>query len=295
MSALLATRDEAQIGAFLAAMRMKGEVAEELAGFVDALGAESGGLGGAEATAQPTVPAGGLPVDVDAHADGHRGRPTLLPAAAALAARAGADVLIRFDRSGVRTAHHLAATLDALGPLPGVTLSNLGTEHPALKQLLDVRARIGVRTCINSLVKLWSPRRAPARLLGIFHTPYHVPMARSLALLGLRGLVVQAPGGLPEPPPDRWCRVTFSQAPTDTVVFDAAPLGDPGDAGALPEVAGPLETLELNRDALFGRPGPARKAARLGAAAILVAAGLAPTLEEGFARADAATTLEDRP
>jgi len=273
MRALLATRDEAQVGAFLLAMRMKGETGDELAGFVDALGGPGG----------PTARPGAQPqVDVDAHGDGREGRPSLLPAAAILAARAGLDVLVRVDASGVRSRQHVAAVLAALLPHPGVRASNLETEQPDLKRLLDMRARVGVRTFVNSLVKLWSPRAAPVRVVGIFHGPYHEPMARALALLGVRGLVVQAPGGLPEPPPDKPCKLTSAEAPEHTVTFDPRGFGDPVDQGALPEVATAAETLALNQAALDGRRGAARKAALLGAATLLTAAGLARDLHAGF-------------
>ena len=257
MIALLATRDEAQIGAFLLALRMKGEAAEELAGFCDALGTPAGASLAA--------------LDVDAHADGHEGRPTLLPAAVMLAKSAGLDVLLRVDRTAVRGQHnHVAAVADSLG----VRTSDLSVEHPALKRLLDMRARVGVRTFVNSLVKLWSPRGAPARLVGIFHGPYHEPMARALVLIGAFGLVVQAQGGLPEPPPDKPCKMT----PTGgkTFVFDPRPLG--GRSLVL------TDSLALNRAALDDPDSPARTAARIAAATMLVAAGLARDLSDAFAR-----------
>src|SRR3954470_19703550 len=62
-----------QVGAFLLSLRMKGEAADELAGFVDALEARMS-IGGTSA------PAGTL--DVDCHGDGHEGRTTLMPQAA---------------------------------------------------------------------------------------------------------------------------------------------------------------------------------------------------------------------
>jgi anthranilate phosphoribosyltransferase len=256
MTALLATRDEAQIGAFLLALRMKGESAQELAGFCDALPAPRGGA---------------HMLDVDAHADGHEGRPTLLPAAAILAQAAGLDVLLRVDRTPVRGQHnHVAAVADALG----VPTSDLAVEHPQLKELLDVRARVGVRTFINSLVKLWSPRGAPARLVGIFHGPYHEPMAQALALIGAHGLVVQAQGGLPEPHPDKPCKMTPTGGATFT--FDPRPLG-----GVRLDSA---DSLALNRAALDDAKSPARIAARIAAAAMLVAAGVTDDMAAACSR-----------
>ena len=255
MTALLETRDEAQVGAFLLALRMKGETAEELAGFIDAL-----------PTAKPI-----RALDVDAHADGHEGRPTLLPAAAVLAKRLGMDVLLRVDRTPVRGQHnHVAAAADALS----VATSDIADEHPALKRLLDTRARIGVRTFVNSLVKLWSPRGATARLVGIFHGPYHGPMSRSLTLIGARGLVVQAQGGLPEPHPDKPSKLTPAGGATFT--FDPRPVGG--------QPLQSSDSLALNRAALDDLSSPAGVAARIACATMMVAAGDASDLSEAFAR-----------
>src|SRR5256885_1458016 len=75
-----------QVGAFVMALRMKGETADELAGFVEALESRM---------ARPRAPEGAL--DVDAHGDGHQGRATLLPAAACAAAALGVPVLLRTE------------------------------------------------------------------------------------------------------------------------------------------------------------------------------------------------------
>src|SRR5262249_11156187 len=94
-----------QIGAFLLALRMKGEAADELAGFAEALDARviDGG----------SAPAGTL--DVDCHGDGHAGRATLLPAAACAAAALGVPVLLRADLDSPSARHGLRAALAGLG------------------------------------------------------------------------------------------------------------------------------------------------------------------------------------
>jgi anthranilate phosphoribosyltransferase len=269
MLALLDTRDDAQVGAFVLAMRMKGESATELAGFADALGRRF--------ARRPAAPA---TLEVDAHGDGRAGRPSLLPAAAALAARAGLEVHVHIDRAGPHTRHFLPTVFDALGPLPGVTVHDLADDTPALKRLLDVRGRVGVRTFVSSLVKLYCGAADSARLVGIFHGPYHEPMARALALLGTPGLVVQAPGGLPEPPPDRPCKITASAAPDTTCAFDGRSLGDDVDAGPLPDIDSAAQAIALNRQVMDGTRGPARRAALVCAAAMLTAAGKSTTLAQ---------------
>ncbi|MCU1281746.1 MAG: Anthranilate phosphoribosyltransferase, partial [bacterium] len=95
-----------QLGAFLLALRMKGEAADELAGFVDALEARM-------QTGDARAPDGTL--DVDCHGDGHKGRATLLPAAACALAALGEPVLLRLQRELPTARHGLVEALVALG------------------------------------------------------------------------------------------------------------------------------------------------------------------------------------
>jgi anthranilate phosphoribosyltransferase len=219
MAAILSGEaDPVQIGGFLIAMRMKSESADELAGFVDAMRAAARPL---DAPADPARPL----VDVDLHGDGREGRPSLLlPAACLAAAATGARVVLRawFDSRFAR--HDLAETFTRLDVPPragpavarraladaGVAILGLGDTLPPAADLLALRERLGVRTCVNTAVKLLDPAGARRQLVGIFHGPYHAPVAGALAKLGaVRAAVVQAPGGVPERAPDRPVRVSF--------------------------------------------------------------------------------------
>lgn len=241
MTALLdGTADAYQIGGFLLAMRMKGESAEELAGFVDALRARQAPL--LERTPISLV-------DVDLHADGREGRPSVTVAAACVAAASGVPVLVRsaFDSAFARTP--LGEAMRRLGIPPhadparaqraideaGVAVVEISTYAPRVAELLALRARLGVRTCVNSVVKLFDPAHAQRQLVGIFHSPYHAPMAGAARLLGAhRVAIVQAPGGLPEPQPDKPTRITF----VDEETVPPAPL--PLDGATLPIARAPV-------------------------------------------------------
>jgi anthranilate phosphoribosyltransferase len=202
-----------QVGAFLLSLRMKGESAEELAGFVDALAPH---LAGAQA------PPGTL--DVDCHGDGHEGRATLLPAAACAVAALGVPVLLRADLQNRYAKHGLAAALHALGiPVaPGgaeaarslaehrLAVIDLETSCPPLARLVALRPLLGVRTAAQTLLKLIDPLHAAVHLVGVFHAPYLPSTARALGLLGERGLCVQALGGLPEATPGKQLRVAWA-------------------------------------------------------------------------------------
>ena len=240
-----------QVGAFLMALRYKGESADELAGCVEALEARL-------PPAATRAPAGTL--DVDAHGDGHSGRATLLPAAACAAAALGVPVLLRCEIMSPWAKHGLAEGAASIGILPsaleqaaralgevGVALLDLPSYSAALARLVALRALFGRRTVAQTLCKLLDPLRASARLVGVFHAPYLPSTAEALAALGRPALCVQALGGLPEASPGKMVRAD----PANIDLRALAPAPDSVDAATQPNIA-----------ALEGRePGLSRAAA----------------------------------
>jgi anthranilate phosphoribosyltransferase len=242
MRAILAGEaDPVQTGGFLMAMRMKSESADELAGFVEAMRAAAAPVDWpAHDPAHPLV-------DVDLHGDGRAGRPSITLAAACLVAAAtGARVLVRGSFGGRFARHDLDDVYAALGVdvhLPparaaralrecGVGVLDLGAWLPDAAALLGLRERLGVRTCVNTAVKLLDPAGARRVAIGIFHGPYHAPVAGAArALAVVRAAVVQAPGGVPELAPDKPTRVSLvdeaAAAPAEPFVFE-------GQAGLAP-------------------------------------------------------------
>jgi anthranilate phosphoribosyltransferase len=276
-----------QVGAFLLALRMKGESAEELAGFADALEARA---------ARAQAPAGTL--DVDCHGDGHAGRASLLPAAACAAAALGVPVALRADLASPTARHGLGETLAVLGldrarPLDparaaaaltdgGVGVLDLGAYAPPLLRLVELRPLFGRRTVAQTLTKLLDPLGASARLIGVFHAPYLISTARAAALRGgPPALCVQALGGLPEATPGKLLRAcaTASLEPY-TIDLRALPVTDGDDADA------PIAAAQQNVAALAGDPRFAPRAAAAAALLLHAARGLDPVV--GAAQAAAA-------
>jgi anthranilate phosphoribosyltransferase len=275
-----------QVGAFLLALRMKGEAADELAGFVDAIEARLD-VGGARA------PAGTL--DVDCHGDGHEGRATLLPAAACALAALGVPVLLRLQRDLATARHGLVDALLALGlstarPLDAaraatalatvrVAALDLPTYAAPLDRLVALRPLLGVRTVAQTLMKLLDPLVSPARAVGVFHAPYLPSTAQALAALGRRGLCVQALGGLPEAAPGKIVRVCRAGGEPQTIDLRVLPaLADGGDAFAGEDAAA------LNRAALAGEEGPMMRAAAVAAILLLAARDVDPLAAAADAR-----------
>jgi anthranilate phosphoribosyltransferase len=292
-----------QVGAFLLALRMKGESADELSGFIEALHAH---------TARAAAPAG--TVDVDCHGDGHAGRATLLPAAACAAAALGVPVALRCDLQNGYARHGLAAALGALGldlarPLTParaaralaagrLAVVDLQPTCPPLARLLALRPLLGVRTVAQTLSKLLDPLSASARVVGVFHSPFLPSTATALARVSpARGLAVQALGGLPEARPGKLVRVAYANAP-EPVPLDlrslagAPDLTEPGSAPSADNEDGPDASdaaVRENRAALDGEE-PHALAAAATCALLLHAARGTPILD---AVAEARQALAD--
>jgi anthranilate phosphoribosyltransferase len=247
-----------QLGAFLMALRMKGESADELAGFVEALEARM---------TRAAAPAGAL--DVDAHGDGHAGRATLLPAAACAAAALGVPVVLRSELASPWAKHGLGGACASLGLRAssstgeaaralkdrGVALLDLADYSPELARLTALRALFGRRTVAQTLCKLLDPLSAGARLVGVFHAPYLPSTALALAALGRAGVCVQALGGLPEAQPGKILRAE----PGSIDLRSLDPIGP--SPGPPPPDSGDV-AAQQNSAALDGRePGLARAAA----------------------------------
>lgn len=193
-----------EIGAFCIAMRIKGETAEEMSGFLDAVHARL-----------HAVPAGTQPVVVLPSYNGARRLPVLTPLLALLLAREGLPVLLH----GMRTeARRILASdvLEALG-IPAQTaptavapgqVAHIATRllHPGLARLLAVREVIGLRNPGHSVVKLMNPCAGPALVVTSYTHPEYFEMLRTtfqglamhgLLSRGLEGEVVADPRRLP--------------------------------------------------------------------------------------------------
>ncbi|MCC6997710.1 MAG: hypothetical protein IT370_24040 [Deltaproteobacteria bacterium] len=296
-----------QVGAILLSFRIKGETAEEIAAFVQAL-AEGTVPAAATALAQLGRAQGAPPgLDVDCHGDGHEGRPALILASACVAAAAGARILLRVhlgsrhsvaglgriaETMGVgpaRDATHAVATMTAGAP----ALLDVESYNPRLGWLLSLRDQLGVRSVVHTAAKLLDPGGFGCHLVGIFHAPFHDPVAGALTLLGSRrALIVRAPGGLPEPSPDKLtpCGIqSQSEAPRLIDVPGLALHNQASrDGGALPAIQSLDDAALLALDAIERNvAGPIRHTILVGAATMLVAAGIEPDFEPATTRARA--------
>ena len=279
-----------QVGAFLLALRMKGESPDELAGFADAFARH--------VPAPAACPAGTL--EVDAHGDGHGDLPSLLVAAACAAAAEGVPVCLSlevgspFSRHGLDAALGLVGLDGALDPAraaadlarAGVAACDLTRCCPPLARLVALRPLLGVRSAAQTVAKLLSPFASPtARLVGVFHAPYLEPTARALGLLGIdRALVAQALGGLPEARPGRLLRVMDTTGAGRTIDLRSLarePAAPPSASASVPDLNGAAAT----RAALDAQEPQATRAAAAAALLLHAATGADPLLAAAAAHA----------
>jgi anthranilate phosphoribosyltransferase len=190
------TVTDLEVGGFCLAMRIKGETAEEMAGFLDATHQRLHRL-----------PPNGLTTVVLPSYNGARKLPVLTPLLALLLARRGVPVVVHGTATEDRRATS-EAVLAALGttaaqrlrPLASGELAFVPTEQllPGLKRLLDVRRAVGLRNPAHSLVKLMNPCEGRALIVGSYtHPEYAVSMSQTFALTGAHALLLRGTEGEP--------------------------------------------------------------------------------------------------
>ena len=277
-----------QMGAFLMALRLRGETVDEITGAARAMrgkalpvqapadAIDTCGTGGDASgtfnisTASALVVAGcGLKVAK------HGNR--------ALSSKSGsADVLTAL---GVNIEAEMKLVERAIREA-GIGFLMAPRHHLAMKHVMPTRVELGTRTIFNILGPLSNPAGARRQLMGVFSAPWVKPLAEVLGRLGSDRAWVVHGDGLDE----------LTTAGTTQV----AELRDgkvrtfevtPEDAG-LPRAR--LEDLKGSdaagnaaqmKDVLAGRKGPLRDIVLLNSAAALVVAGKADDLRAGVAAA----------
>ena len=181
--ALILTGDVAPeaVGALLMVMRLRGETAQEIAGFTAALRNHVRGQ----------LPKADL--DWPSYAAGRsRGAPLFL-LAARLVGLAGYSVSMHGWNSHQSASASVREAIDLVGPQ--VTYSTLEMLSPAAFKLLGLRDTFGLRSCFNTVLRMWNPAGAAASVQGVFHPSYRSLQAEGAALLGQQTLSIIKGGG----------------------------------------------------------------------------------------------------
>jgi len=192
----------AQIGAFLTALRMKGETVDEIAGFAQTMRQFATRI---ETHRRPLVDTCGTGGD-------HSGTFNISTTAAFVVAGANIAVAKHGNRSASSRCGS-ADVLEALGvnigaapKLVGRCIDEVGigflfarSLHSAMKHVAGPRTELKIRTVFNLLGPLTNPAGACGQVEGVFSTALVEPMANVLAALGTRhAFVVAGLDGLDE-------------------------------------------------------------------------------------------------
>jgi anthranilate synthase/phosphoribosyltransferase len=269
----------AQIGAYLVALRMKGETIAEITGSVRAM----------RANAVKIKPAANGQTIYDVVGTGGDGKHTFNISTAAAFVVAGTGR--RVAKHGNRAASSQCGSADVLAAL-GVDLELTPEQvrqaieeigigfmfapkfHPAMKYAVGPRKEIGQRTIFNLLGPLTNPANADVQLIGVYSPELTEPLANVLKDLGSRAaLVIHGAGGADELNPAGPNRIShLKDGAVRTYDFDPQELGM--HRSTIQDLRGgtPDESAEMMRELLSGkRNGARRDAVLLNAAGALAA------------------------
>jgi anthranilate phosphoribosyltransferase len=278
-----------QTGAFLIALRAKGETVPELVGLARAMRALATPVATRRDELVDTAGTGGGPSTFN-----------VSTTAALVAAAAGCAVAKHGNRSYTSSSGS-ADVLEALGVNIELTPKQVGRcideigfgfmfaprHHAAMAHVVPARKELGVRTIFNFLGALTNPAGARRQLLGVSDRHYQETIAEALLGLGSeRAMVVAAEDGLDELSLSARTRV-IEVADDRTEEW----FVEPGELGLveadLDRVAGgsPEENAAASRAVLEGEQGPRRDLVLLNAGAAIYVGGVAGSLAEGVQRA----------
>ena len=286
----------AQIGAFITALRIKGETVGEITGAVRVMREKATHIDTGIDTAT-----GGIIIDTCGTGGDGSGTFNVSTTSAFVVAGAGGIVAKHGNRS-VSSKCGSADVLEASGVALNLTPEQIGlcvrvvgigflfapALHGAMKYAIGPRREIGIRTIFNILGPLTNPAGANVQVLGVFSANLTETLARVLGQLGSkRALVVHGEGNLDE------LTVTGATRISELVdgrvhTFSVTPEEFGLKRSSLEELAGadtPQQAAAEMRAILAGEPGPKRDMVLLNSGAALMAAGMTETIAEGIGTA----------
>ena len=282
----------AQIGAFLAAIRVKGETPEEIAGAAQVMRALSTKVEVSHPNLVDTCGTGGSGTKLF----------NISTAAAFVTAAAGAKVAKHGNRK-MTSFCGSADVLEAAGVNLELSPEQIATcvmdvgvgfmfapaHHSAMRFAGPVRQEIGVRTMMNVLGPMTNPAGAKRQVIGVFSAKWQRKMAEVLKLLGSEHAMIVHSEGLDEIRLDAPTRVVelkdgeiseFEISPTD---FDLDVVGT--DVVANLSADSTEASLQLVKSAISTADSPEANIVALNAGSAIYVSGVATTLANGVTMA----------
>ncbi len=268
---------DAQIGAFLTALRIKGETVDEITAAVKVMREKAAKIDAPEGVVDTCGTGGDM-----AHTF------NISTTTAVVVAACGVPVAKHGNRS-VSSRSGSADVLEALG-----VKIDLGPEkvqvclfetgfgflfaplfHPAMKYAIGPRREIGIRTIFNILGPLTNPAGAKRQTLGVFASKLTTPLAEVLGRLGAEDVMVfHGEDGLDEITITDGTKVSrYRDGKLDEFVLSPEDFGL--QKASSEEIAGgdAEKNAEITRRILEGEKGPRRDIVLMNSAATLMVAG----------------------
>ena len=276
----------AQFGAFVTALRMKGETPDEVAGMAQVMRDRSLHV----KVDGPLVDTCGTGGDASATFN-------ISTTAGFVVAGAGVKVAKHGNRA-MSGACGSADVLEVLGV--NIDLSPEGVErclnevgfgfmfaqryHPSMRFAAGPRREIGIRTVFNILGPLTNPAGAKTQLIGVSYHSVGDVMANVLRSLGsTRALVVHGADGLDEISLGDVTHVwELKDGEVSSYTISPEELGFERVRRNDLKIGSPKESARVLREVLEGWPGPPRNVVLVNAAGALLAAGRVVSLKEGI-------------
>lgn len=277
---------DVQKSAFLVALRMKRETAEEITGAAMAM----------RERVTPLTTNGANVIDTCGTGGDGRGTFNISTVAAIVAAGAGAMVA----KHGNRAVSSSCGSADVLAELgvnidldagrmsevlarTGISFLFAPKLHPAMAAVAGVRRELGMRTIFNVLGPLTNPAFARRQVLGVYSDHLVELLASVLAALGAdHALVVHSRDGLDEisvSAPTHICEVCYGEIRS----YEISPQEIGMRPHPLASVAGgdTRENAKIARSVLAGEVGPRADIVAANAGAALYVSGIVKSIREG--------------
>jgi anthranilate phosphoribosyltransferase len=274
-----------QMGAFLMALRVRGETVDEITGAarimrakavsidappgaIDTCGTGGDASGSFNISTASALVVAGCGVPVAKH--GNR----------ALSSKSGsADVLTAL---GVNINADLAIVRRCLWEI-GIGFLMAPRHHSATRHVAPTRVELGTRTIFNLLGPLSNPAMASRQLVGVFEPEWVRPMAEVLGRLGSERAWVVHGAGLDElTTAGKTTVAALEKGKVET--FEVVPEDFGLKQARIEDLSGgePQHNASLMRDLFDGRGGPLRDIVLLNSGAALMISGRAASVESGI-------------
>ena len=281
---------QAQIGAYLMALRMKGETTDEITGSALAMRAAAHKV--------PTSVEGDL-LDTCGTGGDRSGSFNISTTVAFVAAGAGIPVAKHGNRAATSKCGsadvlaELGLNLDLSPEQVGRCVDDIGIGflfavnlHPAMRHAIGPRRELGIRTIFNILGPLTNPAGAQRQLMGVFAADLTDLLAHVLQALGSKSaMVVNGYGGLDELTVTGPNRISYLREDGGIEHLDV----DPGELGFHPASLNDLRGDDAPRNAAILRSvldgserGAKRDVVLLNAGAAIMAAGQVSAIADGI-------------